>query len=90
MLHFVELCIAEWLICILPLSQLVCQFPFIQTVNQTTLPIVILTVFWQHCPGSYGEKKIKEKIMQTTVFTLKSKINQVIHDSEGMFHIYYM
>ena len=86
MLHFVELCIAEWLICILPLSQLVCQFPFIQTVNQTTLPIVILTVFWQHCPGSYGEKKI----MQTTVFTLKSKINQVIHDSEGMFHIYYM
>ena len=56
MLHFVELCIAEWLICILPLSQLVCQFPFIQTVNQTTLPIVILTVFWQHCPGSYGEK----------------------------------
>ena len=89
MLHFVELCIAEWLICILPLSQLVCQFPFIQTVNQTTLPIVILTVFWQHFPGSYGEK-IKVKVMQTTVFTLKSKINQVIHDSEGMFHIYYM
>ena len=89
MLHFVELCIAEWLICILPLSQLVCQFPFIQTVNQTTLPIVILTVFWQHCPGSYGEKK-SIKIMQTTVFTLKSKINQVIDDSEGMFHIYYM
>ena len=56
MLHFVELCIAEWLICILPLSQLVCQFPFIQTVNQTTLPIVILTVFWQHFPGSYGGK----------------------------------
>ena len=71
MLHFVELCIAEWLICILPLSQLVCQFPFIQTVNQTTLPIVILTVFWQHCPGSYGEKKIKEKNHANHCFCLK-------------------
>ena len=71
MLHFVELCIAEWLICILPLSQLVCQFPFIQTVNQTTLPIVILTVFWQHCPGSYGEKKNQDKNHANHCFYLK-------------------
>ena len=78
--------IAEWLICILPLSQLVFQFPFIQTVNQTTLLIVIFTVFWQHCPGSYG-KQNQVKLGKPLVFPFKSKINLIIHDLEGMFYI---
>ena len=78
--------IAEWLICILPLSQLVCQFPFIQTVNQTTLLIVIFTVFWQHYPGSYG-KQNQGKLGKPLVFPFKSKINLIIHDLEGMFYI---
>ena len=78
--------IAEWLICILPLSQLVFQFPFIQTVNQTTLLIVIFTVFWQHYPGSYG-KQNQGKLGKPLVFPFKSKINLIIHDLEGMFYI---
>ena len=87
---FVAFCwimsIAEWLICILPLSQLVFQFPFIQTVNQTTLLIVVFTVFWQHCPGSYG-KQNQGKLGKPLVFPFKSKINLIIHDLEGMFYI---
>ena len=77
---------ADWLICILPLSQHVCQFPFIHTVNQTTLLIVIFTVFWQHCPGNYG-KKIKVNYANHCFFPLKSKINLIIHELEGMFYI---
>ena len=78
--------IAEWLICILPLSQHVFRFPFIQTVNQTTILIVIFTVFWQHCPGSYG-KQNQVKLGKPLVFPFKSKINLIIHDLEGMFYI---
>ena len=65
-LHFVELWAAEWLSYILPPSQLVCQFPFIQTANQTTLLIVIFAVFWLDCPGSYG-RKIKVKLCKPRV-----------------------
>ena len=71
---------------ILPLSQFVFQFPFIPTVNQTTLLIVIFTVFWQHCPGSYG-KQNQGKLGKPLVFLFKSKINLIIHDLEGMFYI---
>ena len=78
--------IAEWLMHILPLSQFVFQFPFIQTVNQTTLLIVIFTVFWQHCPGSYG-KQNRGKLGKALVFLFKSKINLIIHDLQGMFYI---
>ena len=70
--------IAEWLMHILPLSQFVFQFPFIQTVNQTTLLVVIFTVFWQHCPGSYG-KQNQGKLGKPLVFLFKSKINLIIH-----------
>ena len=63
-------------------SQLVSHFPFIKSVNKTTL-IVIFEVFWLHVM----ENKIKVKIMQTTVFACKSKINLIVHDSEGMFYI---
>ena len=64
------------------------SIPFIQTVNQTTLLIVIFTVFWQHFPGSYG-KQNQGKLGKPLVFPFKSKINLIIHDLEGMFYINY-
>ena len=44
------------------------------------------TVFWQHCPGSYG-KQNQGKLGKPLVFPFKSKINLIIHDLEGMFYI---
>ena len=48
--------------------------------------MLLFVIFAVFCPGSYGTK-IKVKIMLTTVFTWKSEINLIKHDSEGMSYI---
>ena len=88
MLHFVELCDNSWVVNAHLASKSVCvSIPFYSNSkpNNPTI-IVIFTVFWQHCPGSYG-KQNQGKLGKPLVFLFKSKINLIIHDLEGMFYI---
>ena len=69
------------------ISQLVCQFPFIQTVNQTTPSIVFLYLqFFGSISQAVKEKKFQGKLRTSLFFPFKSKINLIIHDLEGMFY----